>query len=96
MSPSDKAVQILSWLDLPLEARPELIVSYFPDVDHAGHAGGPDSVLVEDALKRVNDMIGQLLRGLQERNLTGVVNLIVVSDHGEQRSELFVASQCDG
>jgi predicted AlkP superfamily pyrophosphatase or phosphodiesterase len=27
-------------------------------------------------------MVGSLLRGLEERNLTDVVNVVVVSDHG--------------
>jgi predicted AlkP superfamily pyrophosphatase or phosphodiesterase len=83
MAPKDKASQVLEWLDLPLDERPEFIASYFPDVDQAGHAGGPDSDLVEKALTRVDDMVGQLLAGLKERNLGAIVDLVVVSDHGE-------------
>ncbi|GFZ43401.1 hypothetical protein JCM24511_01121 [Saitozyma sp. JCM 24511] len=82
MAPKDKASQVLEWLDLPLDERPEFIASYFPDVDQAGHAGGPDSDLVEKALTRVDDMVGQLLAGLKERNLGAIVDLVVVSDHG--------------
>jgi predicted AlkP superfamily pyrophosphatase or phosphodiesterase len=83
MAPKDKASQVLEWLDMPLDERPEFIASYFPDVDQAGHAAGPDSDLVEKALARVDDMVGQLLAGLKERNLEAIVDLVVVSDHGE-------------
>lgn len=44
---SEKLDQIMSWLDLPLGERPQLILAYEPSLDQAGHATGPNS-------KRVN------------------------------------------
>lgn len=74
--------QVLSWIDLPDEKRPSIITLYFSDVDHAGHACGPVSPEVREALMKVDAAIGQLVEGLRARNLTDAVNLIVVSDHG--------------
>lgn len=68
---------------MPIETRPQLIFSYVPDTDQQGHLGGPGSTEEEEALALVDGYIGTLIAGLQSRNLTGIVNLIVVSDHGK-------------
>ena len=38
--------EVLRWLDLPPDERPEFISLYFNQPDSAGHAGGPFSDLV--------------------------------------------------
>ncbi|WVQ71344.1 hypothetical protein IAR50_000872 [Cryptococcus sp. DSM 104548] len=86
LGPSPKVDQILEWLDLPLSDRPEFIASYFPEIDQAGHAHGPESEEVSDALSLLDGMVGSLIRALDERNLTGVVDVIIVSDHGMTRT----------
>ncbi|ODO12132.1 hypothetical protein I350_00918 [Cryptococcus amylolentus CBS 6273] len=86
LAPSPKVDQILQWLDLPLSHRPEFIASYFPEIDQAGHAHGPDSEEVADALGLLDGMVGDLVRGLEGRNLTGVVDVVIVSDHGMTRT----------
>lgn len=78
----EKLSQILDWLDLPIQKRPQLITTYIPNVDHAGHKGGPDSQLVEDALTLIDEFVGGIIDRLEERNLTDIVNVIIVSDHG--------------
>jgi predicted AlkP superfamily pyrophosphatase or phosphodiesterase len=81
--PGDARVdQILQWLDLPAAERPTLLALYFSDVDEAGHAAGPDSQAVRDAIARADGYLGRLLSGLDRRGLTDLVNIIVVSDHG--------------
>ncbi len=74
--------RVLEWLDRPLEERPVLLLSYFSDVDEAGHTFGPDSPEVPAALVRVDHAIGRLLTGLDARGLAGQVNVVLVSDHG--------------
>jgi predicted AlkP superfamily pyrophosphatase or phosphodiesterase len=73
---------VLQWLDLPAVDRPALINLYFSDVDSAGHDYGPDSLEVQDAIRRVDGYLGRLFRGLDGRGLTENVNVIVLSDHG--------------
>jgi predicted AlkP superfamily pyrophosphatase or phosphodiesterase len=82
MSNERRVDQVLAWLDLPAERRPAFITLYMSDVDAAGHDFGPDSSEVRRAMERVDDMLGRLLRGLEQRRLQEAVNIIVTADHG--------------
>ncbi|KAF9783199.1 Phosphodiest-domain-containing protein [Thelephora terrestris] len=79
---SEKLDQILGWIDLPLEVRPQFISVYEPSVDIAGHNTGPHSRLVNDTLKTVDLFAKNLQDALKSRNLTEIVDVIFVSDHG--------------
>src|ERR1700722_2650583 len=72
--------QVIAWLRLPAEQRPHFITLYYSNVDHAGHAHGPDSDEVRDAVHHVDEMIGDLQQKLAALKLP--VNLVVVADHG--------------
>ncbi|HVQ45990.1 MAG TPA: alkaline phosphatase family protein, partial [Gemmatimonadales bacterium] len=61
---------------------PSLLTVYFNDVDDAGHRFGPNAPETDSAIARVDSAVGALMDGLEQRGLTGTVNLIVVSDHG--------------
>ncbi|KIJ66879.1 hypothetical protein HYDPIDRAFT_85278 [Hydnomerulius pinastri MD-312] len=81
--PEEKISQILEWVDLPLEERPRLIVAYEPSLDQAGHAAGPESDLVNKTLSVVSTFASALVQSLhQERNLSHIVDVLFVSDHG--------------
>jgi predicted AlkP superfamily pyrophosphatase or phosphodiesterase len=94
--PNDARVdRLLEWLDRPAAQRPALLLSYFSDVDDAGHRFGPDSAELIAALLRVDRAIGRLLNGLDARGLAGQVNVVLVSDHGmaaASRDRLIVLS----
>lgn len=77
---------VLTWLSRPRGTAPSLVTLYFSDVDHAGHTYGPDASETDAAIARVDSMIGRLLDGLTARNLARRVNVIVVADHGMQRT----------
>ncbi|OCL05588.1 Phosphodiest-domain-containing protein [Glonium stellatum] len=62
--------------------RPQLIAAYVPVVDSDGHMYGPNSTEIRQTISNVDTMLGDILHGLQERNLTDIVNVVVVSDHG--------------
>jgi predicted AlkP superfamily pyrophosphatase or phosphodiesterase len=79
---SDRVDKVLAWLDLPPATRPAFMTLYMSDVDAAGHSFGPSSPELGQALERVDDALGRLLRGIQSRGLADVVNLVVTSDHG--------------
>lgn len=51
-------------------------------VDQQGHATGPASDEVRDKLRYVDDFAKSIADVLQERNLTTVVDVLFVSDHG--------------
>jgi hypothetical protein len=87
----NKVSQVIKWLDLPGPEdpnaskdipRPQLIAFYVPDVDSDGHAFGPNSTYIRSTIAEVDGMLGKLLSALTTRNLTEIVNVIIVSDHG--------------
>lgn len=81
--PNDARVdEVLRLLDRPPAERPSFLTLYFSDVDAAGHSFGPNSPELIRALERLDNALERLARGLEQRGLAGVVNLVVSSDHG--------------
>ncbi|KAF6818332.1 ectonucleotide pyrophosphatase phosphodiesterase family member 1 [Colletotrichum sojae] len=87
----NKVSRILEFLDKPgmedetakvEDMRPQLIAAYVPNVDADGHRYGPNSTEIRITIQAADAMMDQLFLGLEKRNLTGIVNVIVVSDHG--------------
>jgi predicted AlkP superfamily pyrophosphatase or phosphodiesterase len=75
--------QVLKWLDLPPDERPNFVTLYFDLVDTVGHRAGPDDKNEIDAALRSTDAsLGRLVEGLKARGLLDHANLIVVADHG--------------
>ncbi|KAI1378977.1 ectonucleotide pyrophosphatase/phosphodiesterase family member 3 [Hypoxylon crocopeplum] len=66
----------------PSNVRPQIIAAYVPNVDTDGHRYGPNSTEIRSTISEVDTMLDQIFRGLGERNLTDIVNVIIVSDHG--------------
>lgn len=88
---SSKVDRILGLLDLPgpdsphaedSNPRPQLIAAYVPNVDADGHEYGPNSTEIRQTIRNADEMLAEIFQGIQERNLTDIVNVIVVSDHG--------------
>lgn len=77
-----KIESLVNWLDLPLDQRPQLIAGYVPNVDAAGHRFGPEAEETRKALSAVDTAIGDLATAIAARNLTDIVSLVIVSDHG--------------
>jgi predicted AlkP superfamily pyrophosphatase or phosphodiesterase len=76
-----KVDQILAWLDLPLESRPRLILSWWHGADRAGHRHGPDHAAVASAIAEQAQALERLLAGLDARGWSETT-LLLVSDHG--------------
>lgn len=98
--PNEERVDtVLSWLDKPRSERPTVITLYFSDTDDAGHAAGPDSKEVRDAVKKVDSNIARLIDGLKKRKIDKKVNIILTSDHGmaavDQRNAVIMDDRFD-
>ncbi|KAJ7079766.1 alkaline-phosphatase-like protein [Mycena belliarum] len=78
----DKLDQLIQWVDLPFEERPQLLMAYEPSLDQAGHSAGPMSALVNKTLTQVDVFAKDLHTALQARNLSDIVDVVFVSDHG--------------
>ncbi|ATY61442.1 ectonucleotide pyrophosphatase phosphodiesterase family member 1 [Cordyceps militaris] len=87
----NKVTRIMDFLDMPGKEdesadpahwRPQLIAAYVPDVDADGHKYGPNSTEIRTTIQAVDMMMDKIFQGLEVRNLTDIVNVVVVSDHG--------------
>ena len=72
----------LDLLKLPEADRPRLVMLYFNEPDHTGHAFGPRHRKTARAVRRVDKMLGLLLKGLEDLPYADKIDLIVLSDHG--------------
>jgi predicted AlkP superfamily pyrophosphatase or phosphodiesterase len=73
--------QIIKWLKLPSDQRPNFIASYFSTVDEIGHYYGPNSSELRKAVADMDLLVGEFTSKLTEE-VPYAVNLIIVSDHG--------------
>lgn len=88
---SKKVDRVFELLDKPgmedqtaavADMRPQLALVYVPNVDGDGHKFGPNSTEIRTTINDVDNMLDSIFVGLEQRNLTKVVNVVVVSDHG--------------
>jgi len=73
---------VMSWLQLPVEHRPHLVLLYFHEPDAAGHIYGPKSDEAETAVKNMDVLMGVILDRVKNLPVYTQLNIIVVSDHG--------------
>lgn len=100
----NKVNRILGWLDLPGPSavetrenatRPQFIAAYVPNVDADGHRYGPNSTYIRSTIAEVDGMLDLLFRGIEARNLSDIVNIVVVSDHGMATTDTTRLIQLD-
>lgn len=93
----NKVARVMELLDKPgredqtaavEDMRPQVIAAYVPNVDSHGHKYGPNSTEIRDTISQVDGMLDNIFAGLSERNLTDIVNVIVVSDHGMATTDI--------
>jgi predicted AlkP superfamily pyrophosphatase or phosphodiesterase len=77
--------QVIAWLRLPAAERPHFITLYYSNVDHAGHAHGPDSPETAEAVAHVDQLMGELWATLSQLGLP--IDLLVMADHGMEREQ---------
>ncbi|XP_071405199.1 ectonucleotide pyrophosphatase/phosphodiesterase family member 3 [Pithys albifrons albifrons] len=77
---------ILKWLDNIKSQRPDFYTLYIEEPDSSGHSFGPVSGGVIKALQVADQALGMLMDGLKQRNLHNCVNLIVLADHGMEKT----------
>ncbi|XP_038250528.1 ectonucleotide pyrophosphatase/phosphodiesterase family member 3 isoform X1 [Dermochelys coriacea] len=78
--------EILTWLDGSKSERPDFYTLYIEEPDSSGHSYGPVSGGVIKALQLADEALGMLMEGLKQRNLHNCVNLIVLADHGMDKT----------
>lgn len=64
------------------ELHPDVTFMWLTDPDHTAHTKGMGDPMTIDSLRGVDNAVGRLLAGLEERGLTGSTNIFITSDHG--------------
>ncbi|GBG78755.1 hypothetical protein CBR_g27979 [Chara braunii] len=72
----------LAYFDMPESERPQLINLYLGEPDAAGHQWGSDAPQVNEKIALVDQMIGRLLAGLEQRRVLDDTHVIMLADHG--------------
>ncbi|XP_072045908.1 venom phosphodiesterase 2-like [Amphiura filiformis] len=80
---TSRMVQVLDWLRMPINKRPELITVYFEDPGATSRIHGTDSVEVRDTLTAIDASIRYLRTELMKDEILGCVNIMVVSTSGQ-------------
>ena len=73
---------VMKWLQLPEKQRPHLVTLYFDEPDHTGHNFGPLSPETEKTVIKMDSIIGEISKKLDQLPIGKQINLIIVSDHG--------------
>lgn len=79
---TQRVYDVLDWLMMPSETKPDFITLYFDEPDHAGHNSGPDSEEVNGQLETVDELLNILMSNLYETGIHNCVNMIILADHG--------------
>ncbi|NND35481.1 MAG: sulfatase-like hydrolase/transferase [Saprospiraceae bacterium] len=82
LSYQERINQVTDWLKLPPKERPHFITLYFESPDKEGHSFGPFHDATSKAVSEVDAYIGELIKRVQQLNLTDQINILVTSDHG--------------
>ena len=90
----ERVQQVVDWLSLPADQRPDLVTLYFSVVDSASHTYGPTAPATLAAIVEVDRQIAVLWQAIESLNIReGTdINLMLVSDHGmsEVDPNLFI------
>lgn len=73
---------IISWLQLPENERPHLILWYMHEPDAKGNEFGPNSIEVKNEVEYLDSLVGVFYRRVQALPDANNINLIFTSDHG--------------
>uniref|UniRef100_H2UDZ8 Ectonucleotide pyrophosphatase/phosphodiesterase 2 n=1 Tax=Takifugu rubripes TaxID=31033 RepID=H2UDZ8_TAKRU len=84
-----RILTMLQWLHLPDGERPYVYAMHSEQPDTYGHKMGPMStdVSLNNPLRLIDRVVGQLMDGLKQMKLHRCVNIILVGDHGMEEAQ---------
>lgn len=81
----ERVAKIEEMLKMPADKRPQLIMAYFDEPDHSGHAFGPESPETRKQVEALDGLLSQLWNDIQRMPDAADIDLIVTADHGMAR-----------
>lgn len=79
---ADRVDSILTWLSLPKETRPRLIMWYIDEPDWSGHEYGPNSIETKEVVESLDSLLEVYFTQLRKLPIFNQINFIITSDHG--------------
>jgi alkaline phosphatase D len=73
---------VISWLQLPENERPHLIMWYIHEPDAMGNKYGPNSQELITTVEYIDQLVGNFYNRIQELPIAEKINMIFLSDHG--------------
>lgn len=86
----ERADSVLSWLQLPEDERPHLVMWYLEEPDHTGHHHTPEGEETRQMIQQVDSVVGYFRQGLANLPVADQVDFILVSDHGMMTFERVI------
>lgn len=78
----DRADSVISWLKLPEEVRPHLVMWYMEEPDKTGHRCTPDSSAIVPVVEELDKVLNHFFNQARQLDIFDRIDFIVVSDHG--------------
>ncbi|TNN02863.1 hypothetical protein fugu_010350 [Takifugu bimaculatus] len=98
-----RILTMLQWLHLPdgevptsSSLRPYVYAMHSEQPDTYGHKMGPMSTDLNNPLRLIDRVVGQLMDGLKQMKLHRCVNIILVGDHGRVRVHTHACTHTRG
>jgi predicted AlkP superfamily pyrophosphatase or phosphodiesterase len=79
---STRIDSLISWMDPAGDVQADFGTLYFSTVDSRGHGFGKNSSEVDEAVLKIDGLIGYLQEKIEEAGLDKSLNIILLSDHG--------------
>lgn len=78
----NRADSVLSWLRLPEEERPHLVMWYIEEPDGIGHRATPDSIATLQVVEELDQLLAYFFAEARKLDIYKKIDFIVLSDHG--------------
>jgi predicted AlkP superfamily pyrophosphatase or phosphodiesterase len=78
----DRADSVISWLRLPEDIRPRLIMWYMEEPDGIGHSDTPESITTMAKVEELDEVLNHFFTEARKLEHFDEIDFIVVSDHG--------------
>jgi predicted AlkP superfamily pyrophosphatase or phosphodiesterase len=79
---TQRADSVISWLQLPEDIRPRLIMWYIEEPDGTGHYATPDSAATYAMVEKLDAVLNYYFTEARKLKHFKKINFIVLSDHG--------------
>ncbi|MDR1160986.1 MAG: ectonucleotide pyrophosphatase/phosphodiesterase [Tannerellaceae bacterium] len=79
---TSRADSVISWLQLPEDTRPHLIMWYIEEPDGIGHYATPDSAATYAMVEKLDSVLNYYFTQARKLEHVKKINFIVLSDHG--------------